>query len=245
MCFQRHRPIRKVERSPTMIIGCLILNAVIIVAFYLSCLQNLKERDTEELIGISVACFFFVTSFVTFMSSIFVQPGYMKPSYDVIWLVDNFLETNVHLDNLCIFCEVIKSDSSFHCTICNKCSANYDHHCPFIDNCLGTINHKYFLLFLLNYFIYTLIIIVGASYRFHLLLNDNKGVYSDTWYTLIMFLLVILPLPVLSFQMKEQCRNLNKPPVESQITESRRSGGCNCWTNVLNIFTNKVEPNYQ
>lgn len=146
-----------------------------------------------------MACFFFVISLATFLSSIYVKPGYLKPHYEFIWLVDNFLETNIHLDNLCIFCQVIKSDSSFHCTICNKCSANYDHHCPFIDNCLGTTNHKYFLLFLANYFIYTIIIIIGACYRFHLLLHDNKSVYSDTWYTLIMFFLVILPLPVLVF----------------------------------------------
>ena len=117
-----------------------------------------------------MACFFFVISLATFLSSIYVKPGYLKPHYEFIWLVDNFLETNIHLDNLCIFCQVIKSDSSFHCTICNKCSANYDHHCPFIDNCLGTTNHKYFLLFLANYFIYTIIIIVITCF----LDNNNQ-----------------------------------------------------------------------
>lgn len=38
MCFQRHRPIRKVERSPFIIILSLVLNAIVLCAFYLSCL---------------------------------------------------------------------------------------------------------------------------------------------------------------------------------------------------------------
>jgi len=38
MCFQRHRPIRKVERSPMIIVTGLAMNVAIIVAFYGACL---------------------------------------------------------------------------------------------------------------------------------------------------------------------------------------------------------------
>lgn len=249
MCFQRHRPIRKVERSPAMIIGCLLLNAVILAAFYLSCLHDLKKRSVPEIVGISIACFFFIISLFTFLASITVEPGYLKPKYTFIWLVDNFLENNIHLDNLCVFCEIIKSDSSFHCTICNRCSANYDHHCPFIDNCLGTRNHKFFLAFIFSYLIYSLLIVVGAIFRFYYLATDDRGVYSDTYESVIMFLLVILPLPVLIFQIKEQLRNLGKEPQTSQITGSSTRkptrGCCNCWNNLCQIFSNSVNPHLQ
>ena len=136
---------------------------------------------------------------VTYLISIFMAPGYLEKKFDFIWLVDNFLENNINLDNLCIFDQLIKSDSSFHCTICNRCSANYDHHCNFINNCLGTRNHKYFLTFLFVYFTYSLLIIGGGSYRFYTFANDNRPVYDDTYYTIVMFIVVMLPLPVLIF----------------------------------------------
>ena len=123
------------------------------------------------------------------------------PEFNFIWLVDSFLEQNIHLDNLCVVDEVIKTDKSFHCTICNKCSDNYDHHCPFIDNCLGTRNHKYFLLFLSSYFTYSLSVIAAAVWRFYLLATDhiNSWHEPDTYWSIILLLLIVLPMPVLIF----------------------------------------------
>lgn len=149
---------------------------------------------------------------MTFMLSILVEPGYIKPKYDFIWLVDQFLDQNIHLDNLCVFDEIIKSENSFHCTICNRCSDNYDHHCPFIDNCLGTRNHKYFLLFLTSYFTYSLMVIGGAIWKFYDLAHDSRGIIGDTYWTITLFFLIVLPMPVLIFQISEQLKNLNKPP---------------------------------
>lgn len=122
------------------------------------------------------------------------------------------MEQNIHLDNLCVYDEVIKAENSFHCTICNRCSDNYDHHCPFIDNCLGTRNHKFFLLFLFSYFIYSILVIAGACWRFVTFTQDDRPVYSDTYFTMLLFALIVLPFPVLLFQLKEQCKNLNKTP---------------------------------
>jgi len=149
-----------------------------------------------------------------------VEPGYLKPKFDFVWLVDKFLDNNIHLDNLCVFDEVIKSENSFHCTICNRCSDNYDHHCPFIDNCLGTRNHKYFLLFLISYFIYSLLVIGGAIWKFYDIATRGRGdLGGDTYWAIILLCLIVLPMPVLLFQLSEQCRNLNKKPSESKITE--------------------------
>lgn len=143
------------------------------------------------------------------------------------------------MDNLCIFDEVIKSETSFHCTICNKCSDNYDHHCPFIDNCLGTRNHKYFLIFIVTYFIYSLLVIGAAGFRFYTFLTDGRGVYADTFWTMALFFLIVLPLPVLIFQLKEQCSNLSKRQTESKIIETGPATESVFSANVAKVFRNQ------
>ncbi len=45
----------------------------------------------------------------------------------------------------CPFCEIVRSPSTRHCVICNRCVERYDHHCPWIDNCVGARNHGVFL----------------------------------------------------------------------------------------------------
>ena len=117
------------------------------------------------------------------------------------------------MDNLCVFCQVIITEQSFHCTICNKCSDNYDHHCPFINNCLGTRNHKYFLLFIASYFAYSLLVIVCTVYRLVVIISDTTNHGLSIVWTTILFGLIVLPMPVLIFQLKEQCHNLRKRKV--------------------------------
>ena len=204
VCFQRHRPIRKVERSSLILLGGLILNLAVIIAYYEGLLKHLFSNGSGPIqkIGILISIITFIISLISFALSILVQPGYLKPQYEFIWLVDSFLEQNIHLDNLCVFDEVIKTENSFHCTICNKCSDHYDHHCPFIDNCLGTRNHKYFLVFLLSYFIYSLLIVAAVIWKLKDIHKD-VNLKNDLPWTLLLFILIVLPLPVLVFQLKE------------------------------------------
>lgn len=150
----------------------------------------------------------FAISFASFLASIFVTPGYMVSAFDFVELIDTFLENNIHLYNLCVFCEVIKGERSFHCTICNKCSDNYDHHCPFIDNCLGTRNHKYFLIFIFSYLTYSLLVIVCTLKHVVVIVKDPDNHLGDIPWTSLLFILVVIPFPVLLFQIKEQCRSL-------------------------------------
>lgn len=42
-------------------------------------------------------------------------PGHLKKKYDFMWLVDKMLSKGLHLDNLCVYDEVLKSETSFHC----------------------------------------------------------------------------------------------------------------------------------
>ena len=51
---------------------------------------------------------------------------------------------------LCPECEVIRTNRSRHCSICNKCVERFDHHCPWINNCVGVRNHNAFIFFLVS-----------------------------------------------------------------------------------------------
>ena len=123
------------------------------------------------------------------------------------------LEIGLHLDNFCSYCEVIKSESSFHCTICNRCVELFDHHCPFINNCLGHRNHKYFLSFIFLYSFFLLIILFETLRHFVEIYQDIgwKCVYTDC-ITTVNIILILLHIPVFLFQWRSQCTSLCKRP---------------------------------
>ena len=75
------------------------------------------------------------------------DPGYLKspkgvPFMEVMKIFDPVL--------LCADCEVVRTDRSRHCSICNKCVERFDHHCPWINNCVGINNHGVFMSFLMS-----------------------------------------------------------------------------------------------
>jgi len=79
--------------------------------------------------------------------SMFKDPGFLKspkgvPFMDIMKIFDPVL--------LCADCEVVRTDRSRHCSICNKCVERFDHHCPWINNCVGINNHGVFMCFLIS-----------------------------------------------------------------------------------------------
>jgi palmitoyltransferase len=83
------------------------------------------------------------------------DPGYIKKDKSL-----NFTELLEKFDpnHLCPECEIIRTERSRHCNICNKCVERFDHHCPWINNCVGINNHGYFYLYLVFTCLYALII---------------------------------------------------------------------------------------
>jgi hypothetical protein len=148
-----------------------------------------------------------------FLLTIILGPGHLKPFYDFTTLVEVAFEIGLHLDNFCSYCEVIKSETSFHCTICNKCVENFDHHCPFLNNCLGHRNQKYFVLFI---FFYTCFItaLVAETVRHSAgiyLVNRCFCVFTDSL-TITNMILLLMHVPVFFFQVYSQCGLLCRKP---------------------------------
>lgn len=137
----------------------------------------------------------------TYLVAVCSQPGRLKKHYDFIWLVDKLLAKGLHLDNVCVYDEVLKSETSFHCQICNSCVELFDHHCPYINNCLGARNHKYFLVFLIGYSLFLLSILLEVT-RHLVDLAHQQTANLDLWISpLFLLLIILLNLPILGFQL--------------------------------------------
>ena len=76
-----------------------------------------------------------------------MDPGYLKKPINVPFI--KMLEEFDPVD-LCPDCEVIRTEKSRHCSVCNRCVERFDHHCPWINNCVGTNNHGAFVSFLIS-----------------------------------------------------------------------------------------------
>ena len=87
-----------------------------------------------------------------------MEPGFLTKDKDYANLVSEFIDKEKDLMNLCTYCQVIKSETSFHCLFCGKCTELFDHHCPFINNCLGYRNYKFFLVFVVTYFLFLIVV---------------------------------------------------------------------------------------
>jgi len=99
----------------------------------------------DRLFLIYLQLFLFTITMILHIISLCRDPGNLKspkgvPFMEMMKIFDPVL--------LCADCEVVRTDRSRHCSICNKCVERFDHHCPWINNCVGLNNHGVFMCFL-------------------------------------------------------------------------------------------------
>lgn len=124
------------------------------------------------------------------------------------------------LMNLCTYCQLIKSETSFHCLFCGRCTEMFDHHCPFINNCLGHRNYKYFLLFILSYFMFLALISGEVIRNFVETVLQTGYVNKDNVTSLILISLLGCCYPLILFQISAQCRTLCRKRKVSFVTQT-------------------------
>ena len=102
------------------------------------------------------------------------DPGFLKSPKGV-----KFMDMMKIFDPvmLCADCEVVRTDRSRHCSICNKCVERFDHHCPWINNCVGVSNHGVFMCFLLSMMSLLFLTLFSLIYNFDCWEYTNKDLY--------------------------------------------------------------------
>lgn len=89
-------------------------------------------------------------------------------------------KSTVSSEEKCSKCSVKRDPfQSGHCPICGSCVYRRDHHCFWVDNCIGYLNHKAFVLYLVQ-------LLALAIYSFVLIMRHLRSLpckLSTIWYT--------------------------------------------------------------
>jgi hypothetical protein len=59
------------------------MNLLIAIAFQQGIIYDYTKTPVTEKVGVSFCTLLFVISIITFLISIFVQPGYLKPYFEI------------------------------------------------------------------------------------------------------------------------------------------------------------------
>jgi hypothetical protein len=206
------------------------LNLVICAILSYQLIQS--EGDIRVLHLTSLALF--LVSSVLYALSVCLKPGYLRVAYDFKLLVQDFIDDERDLGNLCTYCDLIKSQTSFHCLYCRQCVELFDHHCPYINNCLGFKNHKYFLALLIVYltFIVTTLVFIWS-------VNPTLA-----WDNLVITAAMCIFLPVTLYQCYSQLRILSS---QRLILDAALNRGCcrNFCANLKTVFTHREQHQSQ
>jgi ankyrin repeat protein len=104
-------------------------------------------------------------------------------------------------ENICIKCGIIKSSSTKHCLICDRCVENWDHHCYWLNTCISNKNFCKFKLFLYFTFIFLITNLLFYIYSVYLILSAkdlffqeifNIEIGSEVYYLVLILLISFL-----------------------------------------------------
>ena len=82
-------------------------------------------------------------------------------------------------ENICIKCGIIKSSSTKHCLICDRCVENWDHHCYWLNTCISNKNFCKFKLFLYFTFIFLITNLLFYIYSVYLILSAKDLFFQE------------------------------------------------------------------
>lgn len=155
-CFMIKTPLKKVDPS----LNTVVVYMILIVLSYLIVLFYLSSDSHIPLALVICTNLVFFMKFALFCTAWLRDPGYLKkdPTIDFYSIIEKF-----DPNHLCPECEVIRTERSRHCNICNRCVERFDHHCPWINNCVGIKNHGIFYAYILMTIAYIMLVIAISS----------------------------------------------------------------------------------
>lgn len=148
-------PLKKIEKNSRTVILYLFLVTLSYVMVNYFFMYSPEEYRVPIFMQYSVHVSFILSN-ILFLLSWLRDPGYLHhdESIDFFQIIERF-----DPNHLCPECEVIRTERSRHCNICNRCVERFDHHCPWINNCVGTRNHGHFYLYIVTTIVYILLVL--------------------------------------------------------------------------------------
>ena len=135
---------KKKEKSAVTQLLYFTLMVGTFVILQLSSIRRLRDEADNEWLVIAIEALFCLAMLLWFLVCR-SDPGYLTrdESLNFTWL----LET-CEASSLCPDCQLVRTPTSRHCSLCNKCVDGLDHHCPWVNNCIGRGNFTAFYAFL-------------------------------------------------------------------------------------------------
>ena len=174
-------PVKQIKKSIKNILGVFISQIVttfIIFIAILSIAFNTSENDKNVFYDtfFIIYIFFLILFFILYIGLLIKNPGDIK-SQGFAFL-KRLVDKGEDLNNYCYECFVKKTKDSKHCIICHKCYENFDHHCYWINKCVAKNNYCLFLFFLVETFLYLLVVLtISILGIIHLIQGNNGEIY--------------------------------------------------------------------
>ena len=175
-------PTKKIEKSKKYIyIG--IIYKIITSFILLSNISPFLFNNTcyEKINLISFLVYFILNLIygIIYIYLICSNPGYINKNDKITDIESLLFQQKNDFKMYCFKCQVFKTDTLKHCSICNLCCKEFDHHCFWLNNCIGKNNYISFICLLYMCFIdilfMNLISIYSILIRYKIFLEQNSN----------------------------------------------------------------------
>ena len=184
-------PVKQIKKSIKNIIFVFIFQILTTFIIFISILPialNTSMDDRNSFYDIIFVIYFgtLIAFFVLYIGLLMIDPGEIK-SRDENYL-QILIDQGFDLNQFCYECYIKKSKDIKHCIICHKCYINFDHHCYWINKCVAKNNYHIFLGFLIETFVYLIVVFIISIFGIIHLIGGNDGnVYIYNNFTKIIF----------------------------------------------------------
>jgi hypothetical protein len=172
-CLMLSTPLMKIRKNLNTVFVMWLTMFLVEAILLLIIFPLYFDQEKTILACVSIFCLTLLLHIVTMC----MDPGYLKKPKDV-----TFMKILEEFDPvlLCPDCEVIRTEKSRHCSVCNRCVERFDHHCPWINNCVGTNNHGIFSFFLTSIatLVIMIFIVVLVNMECHLNIHLPRNEYN-------------------------------------------------------------------
>ena len=173
-------PVKQIKKTIKNILLVFMFQILTTFIIFISILPIALNSPTDRNSFYDIIFVIYIGSllgfFILYIGLLVINPGEIE-SKDENYL-KILIDKGLDLNQFCYECYIKKSKDIKHCIICHKCYINFDHHCYWINKCVAKNNYRFFLGFLIETFIYLVIVFIISIFGIiHLIGGNNGDVY--------------------------------------------------------------------